>query len=406
MNHIIFVCQVFYPDSGATSQLFTHLFRRLSREGVQVTVISGYPYKLPPGYHGTLPRHEQVDGIDISRCGLNIDTRRNFVFRALAYATFLLHAAWKLLRLKPDDYVFGVTNPPFLAIILWLTSRFSHFRYDYMLHDINPEGMIRLGMMDVFSPITRFWMVLNRQGYMHAGRLAVLGRDMVPLLQRNYDIAPDRIHYIPNWSPVDIVCPLTFHENSMVERLKLQHAFVVQYSGNMGLWNDMDTLVRMAAQLRDEQPHIQFLFIGGGFRRPPAEQLAQQLGATNIIWHDYVALEELPVSLAACHVALISLNSGLGGVAVPCKIYGILATGRAILAQVPRESEIAYVVQEEACGLVVEPGDVAGLVGALHQLASNPELVQQMGERAFQAYRTKYTLDHAVTTFRDFWQLD
>jgi glycosyltransferase involved in cell wall biosynthesis len=72
------------------------------------------------------------------------------------------------------------------------------------------------------------------------------------------------------------------------------------------------------------------------------------------------------------------------------------------VAQVPRGSEIALVVEEEGCGLVVEPGDVEGLASALVYLSERPEMVREMGERAFAAYCSKYTLDHAVQAFKSF----
>jgi glycosyltransferase involved in cell wall biosynthesis len=402
MKHIVFVCQVFYPDSGATSQLFTDVFRALSRDdGIRVSVITGFPYKMFDHHAMALPRYEQFGDIDIYRCGLNIDTKKNRVFRALAYVTFLLHAAWKLIRLRQVDTVFGVTNPPFLAIMLWLTSYISRFSYDFMFLDIYPEGAIRLQMISETSILTRIWVWLNKRGYQRANRLAVLGRDMIPLLTGNYGVPEEKIVYIPHWSSVQVDRPLAFEDSPMVSRLNVQDKFVVQYSGNMGIWNDIETLVRAAVRVQSNK-YLQFVFIGGGFRRPPAQEMSEQLEVQNIIWHDFVPREELTESLAACHVSLISLNTGLEGIAVPSKLYGILASGRAIVAQVPRGSEIALVVEEEGCGLVVEPGDVEGLASALVYLSERPEMVREMGERAFAAYCSKYTLDHAVQAFKSF----
>ena len=116
-------------------------------------------------------------------------------------------------------------------------------------------------------------------------------------------------------------------------------------------------------------------------------------------------LEQLRESLSTCHVALISLREGFEGVAVPSKLYGILASGRAIIAHVPRESEVAYVVEEERCGLVVDPGDADGVRTAILDLAADPERVQEMGERAFEAYCTKYRQEQAIRAFRDLWRL-
>ena len=190
----------------------------------------------------------------------------------------------------------------------------------------------------------------------------------------------------------------------MVERLGLGGKFIVQYSGNMGMWHDIAGLVETADKLRDE-PDVQLLFIGDGARRKEAEELSRELKTENITWHPFVPIEQLRESLSTCHVALISLRAGFEGIAVPSKLYGILASGRAIIAHVPRESEVAYVVEEERCGLVVEPSDAEGVKAAILELASDPERVRKMGVRAFEAYCAKYRQEQAIRAFRELWSL-
>ena len=92
----------------------------------------------------------------------------------------------------------------------------------------------------------------------------------------------------------------------------------------------------LAAKKLEGEKHIQFVFIGDGRRKNEAKELASVLRCKNVQWHEFVELEDLPESLAACHVSLISLHSDLEGVAVPCKLYGILASGRAVVAQVQK----------------------------------------------------------------------
>jgi glycosyltransferase involved in cell wall biosynthesis len=191
----------------------------------------------------------------------------------------------------------------------------------------------------------------------------------------------------------------------LLERLGLQDKFVVQYSGNMGLWHDMDALVQAAHALRDD-PRIHFVFIGKGRRRHAAQLLSQHLGLGNITWLDFLPPEQLAEGLSSCDVALISFRRGLEGVAVPSKLYGILASGRPVVAQVPRECEVGYTVAEEDCGLVVEPGDVTGLVEAIRTLAADPCLAERMGANAVSAYRSKYTIECAASAFKELWQLE
>ena len=161
---------------------------------------------------------------------------------------------------------------------------------------------------------------------------------------------------------------------------------VVQYSGNMGR-HDIENFVLAAKRL--EENHMQFVFIDIAVKSSRATCLKV---VANIQWHDFVELEDLSESLAACHVSLISMRAGLEGVAVPCKLYGILAAGRAVVAQVPIESEVALTVNEHECGVVVPPGDVDELVRVLKLLSNNLSEVDSMGRNAFAAYENHYRL--------------
>jgi colanic acid biosynthesis glycosyl transferase WcaI len=86
-------------------------------------------------------------------------------------------------------------------------------------------------------------------------------------------------------------------------------------------------------------------------------------------------------------------------VAVPCKLYGILASGRAVIAQVPAGSEVALTVEEEQCGRIVLPGDAAALAASIVELEAAREETNRMGARAHAAYHAKYSLTSGAAAF-------
>ena len=86
---------------------------------------------------------------------------------------------------------------------------------------------------------------------------------MVPLLTKRYGLPAERITYFPHWSAVECDAAMSFDQSRFVQEWQLQGKFVVQYSGNMGIWNDMEGLVTVAHTLRYDTG-IRFVFIGGG----------------------------------------------------------------------------------------------------------------------------------------------
>lgn len=364
-------------------------------------MLCGYPVAITGK---NLPEKEVWRNIQIKRCGFKIVTKKSLAHRALAYVSFLAGAFSELLNISTENtHWFGVTNPPFTIHLLAITSTLRKHPFSYMLLDLHPEGMLILSSFSESNPLIWFWKKLNHWAYQRAERLAVLGRDMIPLLEKEYSIPSSKMIYIPHWSPADVSIPLRFEESKFTEKWGLQAKFVVQYSGNMGLWHDLEIFVR-AAKLLEDLPKIQFVFVGSGIRKASALALAEKLRVKNIRWNDFVSLSDLSDSLAACHISLISQRAGLEGIAVPSKLYGILASGRAVVAQVPANSEVALAVSEHQCGLIAEPGNAEHLVLQIKQLANDPVLVQKMSKKAFSAYRKFYTVKQAQDRFQRFFE--
>lgn len=399
---LVFVCLVFHPDTSASSLLFTDLFRALADDGARITVLTGFPSKDSRKEVKSLPRREVYSGIEIIRCGLRIRGKRNLPSRALAYGSFLLAAGIRLGRSGGRATVVGATDPPFMPVALWIMAHLADVRYECVLLDIYPDGLVALGALKERSFAVRLWRGLNRKSFLRAQRLIVIGQDMVELLERNYRVRTEHVTHVPLWATREIDSGPAASRGRLLNHLGIADRFVVQYSGNMGLWHDIDTLVRAADRLRDDH-RIHFLFIGKGIRHPAARALSVRLGLTNVTWIDFLPRDRLLDGLSSCDVTVISLRHGLNGVAVPSKLYGILAVGRPVIAQVPDQCEAARVVIESSCGVVVAPGNVDALAEAVQGLAGDPVTVSTMGLMAREAYDRKYTIDRARQAFEYLW---
>lgn len=395
-NKLTFISQVFYPDPGSTSILFSPLIANLVDGGWEVDVLCGFP----DVGSSEAKRVERWRGVTIRRCGLQIRTKKNLFLRALSYASFLSELLLRLLVSRSGSRIMAVTNPPFIAWVLLVAKKLRNHSYHYFFLDLHPEGLIALGSLKNESVMVKIWQKLNMWSYSNASSLAVLGRDMKIALA-HYQLSCEGFHYIPHWSAYSAVAPLSYADSKFVSERDLDGKFVVQYSGNMGLWHDIETLILAANTLR-EHSNIQFNFIGDGVRRARAEALSERLALENVKWFPFVDEELLAESLAACHVALISLRADLSGVAVPCKFYGILESGRAVIAQVPTESEVALTVKEHDCGRIVQPGDWEGLANAVLEMSENRPSTELMGVRGFNAAKIHYSLAAATDKVEKF----
>jgi colanic acid biosynthesis glycosyl transferase WcaI len=208
-------------------------------------------------------------------------------------------------------------------------------------------------------------------------------------------IPSKRIHVIPNWCDDLKIQPLAQPENPLRQAWGLQGKFVCGYSGNLGRAHEFDTVLAAAELLRDN-PRIVFLMIGGGKRFDElARAVKERALASSFRFMPYQERKMLSRSLGAPDLHWLSLKPELEGLIVPSKFYGIAAAGKPMIVIADRNGELAQLVQEHGCGVVIEPGDAGALVGALWRLSNEPGTITEMGIRARKMLDAHFTRQKA-----------
>jgi len=111
------------------------------------------------------------------------------------------------------------------------------------------------------------------------------------------------------------------------------------------------------------------------------KETAERFGvAGRVEWLDrYIPLNELPEVLGCADAYLMPYRSAdASGV-----MALLLQLGRPIIAS--RTGSLAEIVGESGCGILVAPGDAAGLAAAIERLIRDPESAAVMGTAAARA---------------------
>src|ERR1019366_5348905 len=141
----------------------------------------------------------------------------------------------------------------------------------------------------------------------------------------------DKLAIVPNWADPSAIRPAE-GTNGLRQEGGVGDRFVVMYSGNLGLSQNLEPVLEVARELRD-QP-VLFVLIGEGAAKAELVKQAAAMGLDNVRFLPYQPKEKLGESLTAADVHLIPLRRGLAGYIVPSKLYGILAAGRPYIAAV------------------------------------------------------------------------
>lgn len=348
----------FYPDHSATSQIATDLAAHLASRGWEVRAITSRQRYDDP--RARLSARETVNGVYIERVWSTRFGRAGLMGRAIDYLTFYLGAFFAMRRWR-DSVIVAMTDPPLLSIVASLASK----RVVNWVQDLFPEVAEALGIRVPLVRRFRDWSLRRARANVVLGGLMAA---RVP-----------RAVVIHNWADADL------------RPMDREGPFAVGYSGNLGRAHDFATVLGAMKRL----PEVRFVFTGGGAQLATVKRDAGR----NVEFRDYVARQELSTSLSSVDAHLVTLKPALEGLIVPSKFYGILAVGRPVLYIGARDGELARLIDTYHCGIVVDEGDVEGLVRAIDTLARDRAGAVAMGARGRELYLARFAPRHAFAAW-------
>jgi colanic acid biosynthesis glycosyl transferase WcaI len=376
-GRILFVNRFYYPDHSATAQILTDLAEALAARGWEVSVVTSRLCYDDASV--VLPGRDRHAGVSIRRIWTSRFGRAGLLGRAVDYLSFYVTAFCTVLRsARRNDIVVAKTDPPLLSVVVAVAARLRGARLVNWLQDLYPEVAAELGVGVMRGPAGALLRRL-RNASLRAARVNVaIGERMAERLIAE-GVPAQRVVVMPNWSDEEAIRPVARAGLALREEWDLGGRFVLGYSGNLGRAHEAETVLG-AARLLGDRDDIVFLMIGGGRESTRlAERVAAEGLAARFQFRPYQPRARLSESLGVADVHWLSLRPELEGLIVPSKFYGIAAAGRPVIAVTDGDGEIARLVARDACGVVVTPGDAAGLATAILTLADDPERVAAMG---------------------------
>jgi putative colanic acid biosynthesis glycosyltransferase WcaI len=367
---VVFFNRSYYPDFGATGQLLTELCEDLvSRFHYDVTVVAGMPLAaevpIAPLRCYAPVRREERNGVRILRSWGTALPMRTIRGRIANYLSYFSSASLAAFRIGRPDVIVSLTDPPIVALIAIAAARATGARFVFLSQDVFPE-VTRLLENFQSGSLDGLLARVGRFTVKHADRIVALGDTMKRRLVETKEAAPERIRVIHNWADAEAIRPGS-KDNAFARAHGLVDKFVVMHSGNVGLSQDVDGLLEVAERLRD-LPDLVIAIVGEGARKRALQEAARRRGLAHVRFFPYQPKSELNNSFATADIFIVSLKRGLAGFIVPSKLYGILAAGRAFIAAVEPDCEVAEIARTHGCGIVVEPGDRAEMAEAIRRL--------------------------------------
>lgn len=391
---VLFLNRSYWPDGEATGQLLTELAEDLA-ERFEVSVVAGLPNENPSNERYRVCRSMTRHGVTIHRVPHTRLPKRWLPARAVNFVTFLLLATLRAACCRKQD-VLVVETDPFLLALSGAVLRWRHrSRLVIYLQDIHPDVGIAVGRLKE-NWLTRSLRAALLAVYRRADRVIVLSRDMRNTLLAA-GVPEPAIVCLSNWTDTEQVRP-TAGSNRFRARYGIApETFVVMYSGNFGMTQRLERLLDVAHQLKERRDML-FAFVGGGAAEPSLRRDVQQRQITNVRFFPYQPKDSLGDSLSAADLHVLTVHPAALAYLMPSKFYGILAAGRALVAAVPDNSELAEEIVEHQVGSVVHPEDQPGLAEAVVKAVHRRNDLREQGQRARRLAESTY--DRRIVTRR------
>jgi glycosyltransferase involved in cell wall biosynthesis len=262
--------------------------------------------------------------------------------------------------------VVAESPPLFLAAAAVPYSRLRRASLVLHLSDLWPDSAIEMGALHNRAAI-RAARVLERAAYRGSSLIAAPTRGIV-----------DAVNATPEGrGKATLIPPSVDLEDFAVRPVSRNGPLRVIYAGTVGMAQGLETLVEAARRAGPET--VDVTIAGAGADLSAVRRCALGLGHVRVIGSVPAArVARLYEGADAAAVLLRDLPIFRG--AMPSKTFEALAAGRPVL--VSAAGEIAELISDGGAGLVVPPGDAAGLAAAIERMSrmSGREL-GEMGAR-------------------------
>jgi glycosyltransferase involved in cell wall biosynthesis len=278
---------------------------------------------------------------------------------------------------NPCDLIIWYSPSIFFGSLVNRLKLLWHCPAYLILRDIFPKWAVDAGVLRK-GVVYRYF---RRKELLQYSAADIIGVEAPGNLRYFHDELPGtnyRLEVLLNWANPEVRPVSTGRYR---EQLGLAGKVVFFYGGTIGVAQDMDDILRLAAGLRGEE-RIFLLLVGSGSEVGRVANEIRKQGLPNIAILPSVSQQEYPQLASEFDVGIVTLERRLTTHCCPGKALSYMACGLPILASINPGNDLAALLKEADAGIACENGDDDSLRAAAILLAGNPGLRERLGKNA------------------------
>lgn len=367
-KNLLIYAHYYIPDTASTGQILRELAEGML-DKFNITIIC-----VVPSYLGTIEDkykkqkyyEEKINGVNVLRIRVPEFNKTNKKSRVKNIVSYFIGAMGATFKVGKMDFVFSISQPPILGGLLGVWGKWiKHAKYIYNIQDFNPEQVLAVGYTKS-KFITDAMMCFDKFSCKQSDLVITVGRDLVKTVEKRFKgrKVPKTV-MINNWIDEKEIYPLTENNERVIafkKKYGLDNKFVIMYSGNIGLYYDLENLIKVVKRFKPgtktpDNREVVFAFVGAGSVLDELVSYVEKHHMNNVVFIPYQDKADLIYSLNAGDVHWCVNAKGIKGVSCPSKYYGLAGVGKPVIGVLEAGSEIRCLIEDTQGGLCCEPGE-------------------------------------------------
>lgn len=329
---------------------------------------------------------KNIDGIKVIYIKVPYNQKMNVFYRLISFVRFMLKSTHEALKVKNIDLVIATSTPLTIGFPALILKKIKKIPYLFEVRDLWPEVPIQMGALNN-KLLVKLAILFEKKIYDNAEHIIALSPGMKDgIIKKN--ISDSKITVIPNMSKINEFWPRE-KNTELIKKLGLQvNSFKIIHFGSIGLANGVFTIIE-TAKLLNNNTEIEIIFIGGGSQETVMKKKCEQYNLKNVFFLGEFPMKTTSEIVNFCDVSIVSfLDLPILYTNSPNKLFDSLSAGKPII--VNSAGWTKELVENNGCGLYVNPNNPSDLVEKIHYLKSNNEILTKMGGESRKLAQNKY----------------
>jgi glycosyltransferase involved in cell wall biosynthesis len=386
--HILILVDCYLPVFKSGPKQIHDLSVEFLRHGHEVTVVTAtngisrdMEMSVESGVRVVRVKSPQIKGASHLRRGLNEARISALVWRI----------AGGFLSKHPADLIVFYSPTIFWGALVRRLKAMWHCQSYLILRDIFPEWAVNAGVLRR-GLIYRYFRRKEAEQYGIADVIGVQSCGDLDYFRLNFGGKNFELEVLLNWTPLK---EPNLPKTEFRLRLGLVNRVVFFYGGNLGIAQDIDNILKLAANLAGDS-RIFFLVVGEGSEARRLEATIARRRLPNIRRLPPVEQREFISMVSEFDVGLISLDRRLKNHNIPGKLMSYFYSAIPVLASINAGSDLFALIEENQAGLCLVNGEDEKLRAAALQLANDSDLRRRMGRNGRWLLEEKFSVEAAA----------